>query len=418
VQPFLALAVELQTRGHQVKLATAKNFEAFVRDWNVPFVPLRIDYLELTETPEARKALSGNPLAVPKLVRDLQPMMAHLLDDCTQAVQDSDAIIYHPKTLAGPHLVQKLGIPGIAAITVPMLTPTSAFPLPGVMNPNLRLGAGFNRWSYSLLNNSTAMFAGTISRWRSSLGLPARAGHAHPRWAGIMRLPVLYCFSRHVVPRPDDWDDQSFITGYWNLPPRPFTPDPALERFLMAGEKPVYIGFGSMVGTNPRTLTSLVLEAIHQAGVRAVIATGWGGLTAQDLPHNVFMLREAPHEWLFPQVAAVVHHGGMGTTAAGLHAGKPTVICPFATDQPFWGKRVHDLGIGPRPLPQSRLSATALANAIRQAIQDTNMQHRAARIGETLRLENGVADTVELLSNLVGMPAWSGSPSTVLHRST
>jgi sterol 3beta-glucosyltransferase len=398
VQPYLALALELKARGHAVKLATGKNFADFVGGWGIEFAPLGIDYLDLTESPEARKALSSNPLAILKLIRDLQPIMKGLLEDCWQAAQDSDLLIYHPKTLAGPHIVEKLGIRGFAALTVPMLSPTGAFPLPGVISPNTRLGAGFNRWSYGLLNNSTAMFAKPIASFRTDLGLPSKTKNSHPRSAGNRRLPVLYCFSEHVVPRPHDWDKDSLITGYWNLPERPYTPDPALQRFLEQGEMPVYIGFGSMPGTNPTRLTQHVLEAIQQAGVRAVLATGWGALETSALPESVFALREAPHEWLFPRVAAVVHHGGMGTTAAGLQAGKPTIICPFATDQPFWGHRVHELGVGPKPIAQNKLSSQNLAAALREAVQNTDMRRRAEALSAKLSLENGAARAADIIT--------------------
>ena len=142
-----------------------------------------------------------------------------------------------------------------------------------------------------------------------------------------------------------------------------------------------------------------VIETVALAGVRAVLALGWGGhdLAAVPLPATCFALRGAPLDWLFPRMAAVVHHGGAGTTAAGLRAGRPTVVCPFFGDQPFWGRRVHPLGAGPEPLRQKHLTAEALAGRIRSALNVTTMHARAAALGEQLRAEDGVANAVSFL---------------------
>jgi sterol 3beta-glucosyltransferase len=136
-----------------------------------------------------------------------------------------------------------------------------------------------------------------------------------------------------------------------------------------------------------------------------VLASGWGGLTRSELPENVFMVDSVPHDWLFPQVAAVVHHGGAGTTGAGLRAGKPTLICPFMADQPFWGRLVQQLGVGPKPIPQWQLTAEGLADALKTAVQDETMQQRAAELGEKIRAEDGVARAVEIVAAAIGEPA-------------
>jgi sterol 3beta-glucosyltransferase len=173
-----------------------------------------------------------------------------------------------------------------------------------------------------------------------------------------------------------------------------WTPSPELRDFLDAGPPPVYIGFGSMAGRNPERLGALVLDALARSGCRGIVATGWGGLAQQALPEHVFALREAPHDWLFPRVAAVVHHGGAGTTAAGLRAGKPSVICPFFADQPFWGRQVHRLGAGPEPVAQKRLTSERLAQAITRAVTDPTLLRAAQDIQRELRAERAIEATV------------------------
>jgi UDP:flavonoid glycosyltransferase YjiC (YdhE family) len=216
---------------------------------------------------------------------------------------------------------------------------------------------------------------------------------------------VLYGYSRHVLPRPDDWDDLNQVTGYWFLPSEAgWTPPADLVDFLSAGEPPVYIGFGSMGNRDPEATTRLTLEALTRSGRRGVLASGWGGMHAQDLPDTVYMLKSAPHSWLFPQMAAVVHHGGAGTTAAGLSAGIPSIIVPFFGDQPFWGGRVAMLGVGTAPIPRRRLTADKLAAAITQATADRAMQQRAAALGQRIRDEDGIGQAVALIGQRMGSP--------------
>ena len=173
--------------------------------------------------------------------------------------------------------------------------------------------------------------------------------------------------------------------------------DPALEAFLQAGPPPVYVGFGSMAGRDPARLARTVVEALQAAGQRGLLAPGWGGLAPGALPPTVHVVGEMPHAALFPRVKAVVHHGGAGTTHAGLRAGRPTLICPFFADQPFWGRLVHARGLGPAPIPQRRLDAPRLAAALHTLVSDAAMATRAAALGEAMRAEDGAAAAVAAL---------------------
>ncbi|GAB4098196.1 glycosyltransferase [Sinomonas halotolerans] len=173
-----------------------------------------------------------------------------------------------------------------------------------------------------------------------------------------------------------------------------------VEAFLDAGEPPVYIGFGSMAGPDPEATTRACLEAAELAGVRAVIATGWGGLSEVPDSGRVLAVEHVPHTPLFPRVAAVVHHGGAGTTAAAARAGRPQVLCPFVADQPFWARRMHALGVAARPLPQRRLTADGLASRLAHAMDDAGIRARAAALGEAARAEDGVGAAVAALAQL------------------
>ncbi len=184
--------------------------------------------------------------------------------------------------------------------------------------------------------------------------------------------------------------------------PQNGSPRTRLKAFLEAGDPPVYVGFGSMAGRNPEKTARLVLEALGISGQRGLLFTGWGGMRAISVPDSVFVIDSAPHNWVFPRMAAVVHHGGAGTTAEGLRAGIPSVILPYMVDQPFWGKRVEALGVGPEPIPRKKLTAERLAQAIQTAVKQPAIKQRAASLGEAIRAEDGLSVAVSKVEEYLG----------------
>jgi sterol 3beta-glucosyltransferase len=404
IQPFIALGKALQGRGHAVRLVTGGMYEGFVRGHGLDFAAINDEAIRIGETPEGRAAIEagGGKMA---LLKKVLPMLRRMMDDAWAGANDAEAIIYHPKALAGYHIAEKLRIPSFMSLPLPLYTPTSAFPTP-IMN--IRLGGAVNRLTYTLLRFATAPYAGTVNAWRKdALHLPPRGKFANDLvLPDGQPVPTLYSYSPHVVPTPPDWPETAVTTGYWFLDDTPgWTPPAALQAFLDAGAPPVYVGFGSMTGVDPEGKARMVVEALRQAGQRGLIASGWGGLRAGDLPESIFMIESAPHEWLFPRCAAVVHHGGAGTTAAGLRAGRPTVVVPFFGDQGFWGERVCQLGVGPQPIPQKRLTANGLAAAIRAAVNTPDMARRAGELGDQIRAEDGVGTALRFIEARLGVPA-------------
>jgi UDP:flavonoid glycosyltransferase YjiC (YdhE family) len=194
-----------------------------------------------------------------------------------------------------------------------------------------------------------------------------------------------------LIPQPHDWDNHITIPGFFFLPLASFYKPPEdLEAFLEAGPAPVYIGFGSIVVHDPDVLTRTIFDAVKKAGVRALVSKGWGGLGHKDtqIPENIYMLDNCPHDWLFPRVSCVVHHGGAGTMAAGIAAGRPTVIVPFFGDQSFWGDMVAKAGAGPAPIPHKKLTADRLAAAITEALQPETAQ-KASALANSIKHEEG-----------------------------
>jgi UDP:flavonoid glycosyltransferase YjiC (YdhE family) len=396
VQPYLALAVGLAGRGHQVQVAAPVQFETMVRDRSIAFAPLPGEFLELIDTPEGKAALAGGRGFSPglRLLKHVRPLMRSLLDTEWAAVRAfaPDVIVGHPKSIATPHMAEALACPFILASPLPGFTPTSAFPTP--MLPFASLGP-LNRVSHALaIRGPKLLFGRMVAEWRErALGLARRS-------SGSAASGTLYAYSPQVVPVPPDWDDDVLVSGYWFLDEADWRPPESLAAFLDAGEPPVYVGFGSMPGLDPQGLTAIVLEAIARTGKRGLLATVGGALRASDMPPNVHVIAGAPHDRLFPVVAATVHHGGAGTTAASLRAGKPMTICPFFGDQPFWGRRIAELGVGPHPLDRKALTAEGLAAAI-VAMLDPAMRGRAATLGAAIRQEDGVAAAVGFIERRV-----------------
>jgi sterol 3beta-glucosyltransferase len=398
VQPFIALGLGLQRSGYAVTVATSERFAEFVRAYGLAFAPLSAEFLDLANTAGGKKALTGKGSL--GLLRQAMPLLRRMLDSTWPAIAPATAaIVYHPKVLAGYHLAEKLGIPAFVAFGIPALSPTREFANPLLTTRNL--GPTLNRFSYRLFAwASTAPYRSMINQWRrEQLDLPPCKDDTLLRGRLV---PILYCYSSRVVPTPLDWDSSATVTGYWLLDQaKIWQPPVELVSFLEAGPPPVYVGFGSMPAQDRERTTATVLEALRQTGQRAVLATGAGGLAAPAASRSVLGLEAAPHDWLFPQMSAVVHHGGAGTTAAGLLAGKPSVICPFFGDQPFWGKRVAALGVGPEPIPQARLSVEALAKAIQSAVADDDIQKRARTLGTQLRTEAGMEGALQVIGCFV-----------------
>jgi UDP:flavonoid glycosyltransferase YjiC (YdhE family) len=319
-----------------------------------------------------------------------------MAEDAFEACLEAEALIalavFAPFTKS---IAEIRGIPLINVEPTPTL-PTRLFPAPG-WPLQANLGGLHNRLSgLAMLQVIWQWYRPFVDEFRRRNGLLPVTGAAF--YHTLRRTPLLGAYSPRVIPPPPDWPENTHVTGYWFPDADPdWTPPAGLESFLAAGEPPVYVGLGSMSGRRPERFTEIALQALAESGQRGVLLTGWGGLQERSAPEGVFVLESAPHSWLFPRMAAVVHHGGAGTTAEGLRAGVPSVILPFIVDQLFWGKRVQASGVGPPPIPIKKLTAGRLARAIREAVTNPVMSQRAAALGEAIRSEDGLARAVDLV---------------------
>ena len=404
VEPYVALGKGLKKAGHVVRLVSHHNFAELSNSHGLEFWPVDVDVQDIAQSAEMRELLGGgNFLAIMlQMAKEAQRGALHLAKVGLSACDGMDMLLAGVGGLyVGLALQEKLGLPLIQAYYIPF-TPTRLYP--SFLIPNgFKLGGSLNRLSYQLARQ--VMWQGFRSADKlvrqKVLSIPAAPfwGSNNEKYA--KHYPILYGFSPSVIPQPPDWEDNIHVTGYWFLDPSDdWTPSPALADFLQAGPPPIYIGFGSMSNRKPEETTNLVLKALSQSNQRGIILSGWGGLHADNLPSSVLMVDSVPFSWLFRRLAAVIHHGGAGTTAAGLRAGVPSVVIPFFGDQPFWGQRVAEMGVGPTPIPFRKLTVDRLTQAIQTAVNDQAMRQRAAYLGVKIQAEDGVTRAVAILQEM------------------
>jgi sterol 3beta-glucosyltransferase len=396
VQPFIALSKGLQAAGYDVTLGADIDFETMIVNRHIRYAPLRLNLKDYLNSDEGRAAMADQKEN--KSVDTFETMVRPMLDDCWEAAQGAQGIIYDTMLFPAYHIADKLGIPSIMASVMPNMSPTREFSLIGA--PKIGFGRLGNRLSYLLYRLSWLQGYSQMQRWcRDSLNMRLPSRFIHYGYRNGKPIPTLYCYSQLVMPSPKDWHETVLASGYWFLETeKDWQPPAALEKFVTAGPAPVSIGFGSMVGLEPEHLTDIVLSAVAKTGERAVLITGWGGMVEKKTSDSVFFINNVQHDWLFPRMKAVVHHGGAGTTAAGLRFGKPTVICPFVTDQFFWGDIIYRRGFGPKPIPQKQLTVDKLAVAIDTAVTDTVMQRRVVELSEGLRCEDGIGKAIQFIN--------------------
>ncbi len=407
IQPCLGLGNGLQKAGYHVCLAAPEDFADFVQKHGVSFNPLRGDVQQIMASDTGRKFMEtggADPIKSIRAVRTMiAPVVLQMAEDAYAACRDADAIIclgvFSP---FGQSIAEALHIPIINLEPTPLL-PTKAFP--AASWPIQRNWGGLHNYvsGIAMLQAVWQWYRPFVNEFRQRLGLSTcTAAHFY---RALRSAPMLSAYSPHIIPHSADWPDSVYVTGYFFLNTQAdWQPSSELSAFLEAGDPPVYIGFGSMAGRKPEQLTRLILAALEKSGQRGLLLTGWGGMRTELAPDNVFVVDSAPHHWLFPRMAAVVHHGGAGTTAEGLRAGVPTVIVPFVFDQPFWGARVKALGLGPDPVPKKQLTADRLAHAIRIAVTDSGMQQRANSYGAAIRAEDGIGNAVKIIQRYLGAP--------------
>ena len=410
IQPYIALSKGLSNAGHRVRLATHAAFATLVRSHAIEFFPLDDEPREFFQTDRGRASLHGNANAfvyLYRLVRMMDPLIDGYMERSGEACKDADCILVtYMSFLLGYSLAETFKKPLVATFLQPSLLPTKAFPEPSALylpqrphslgetlNYQSHLGAGTLFWK---------LFTPAVNRARKNMyHLPPL-----PKEAVFATLPehvalILYGYSTHLLPRPDDWDRRTCVTGFWMLEhTHGWQPEADLIDFIHAGPAPIYIGFGSMSSHHPGETLRIAQKTLLRTGQRGIVLLEKDSMRAQKLSEQVYITNDVPHDWLFPHMSVIIHHGGAGTTAASLMAGKPTIVIPHIVDQQFWGERVALLGAGPRPISRRRLSVRTLQRVLLSVLGNEEMKNKAEEIGTYLRQENGVEQAIDAMNML------------------
>ena len=397
VQPFLPLSVGLMAEGHFVTLAAPARFKELVEGYGIRFIPLA------GEPEDLSRRLNDAGYNFFKMVHELLShaveIGADIAHQTEEACKGTDLIIHTFSHAVGAHtLAREMNIPDVHIQTFPMFTPTGDYP--NIALPDLKI---------PLLNRITHIASQKITWWTSKIGyeqirrragLPKRTLY-FPFDDDPLRppTPILCAWSPSILPRSSDWKSNVHVTGYYFFNSNTdYQPSSELQDFLNSGDTPVCVSFGSMVNREAEKIDRVVREALKNTGQRGIVLSGWGGIKHLD-SKDLLYLEAVPHDWLLPRCKLIVHHGGAGTTSAGLRAGIPQVIVPFMADQPFWARRVHAIGAGPGPILVKKLLVDNLAQAILEA-ETKAVRERAQLVGQKIRNEDGVGQAIKLIESI------------------
>ncbi len=399
VQPLIVLGEALKEAGYDVVLVAGSNFQAWVEERGLAFLPLTTDMEMLMNSPEGKewaKNGSKSPIHEGIAMRNMlnaygQALAEDILRLCTQA----DVLFSNLPTFGMIEAIaEKYHKPHFRIMFSP-LTPTNDPRI--TMVPSVPWRSVFNRFAcYAGIYFTYSITKDVSNLMRQQLGLKAWGWRDYVQaWNRVLSLTGV---SPLIMPPDEAWRDNVVVTGYWfDDSGQTWQPPTALTDFLAKGDAPVYIGFGSMTDSDPETTIRHMLNALAETGQRGIIYTGWAGLNASTLPESVFLLQGAPHDWLFPRMKAVVHHGGAGTTGAALRAGVPSTVVSHLGDQPYWGRRIYELGVGAKPMKRSQFNAHRLANAIDAMTKTPDMRQKATQLGELIRAESGTQNAVNVI---------------------
>lgn len=389
VQPFAVLGNQLARQGHEVTLVTAKNFASLAKQFGLNFQPVDADYQKIATSPEGEKLLKANPWVIGKNINKLViPLIEEFLDVSYKLARQSDKVIFRPKTLADGFADQLAG-KIIRASVVPAAQPTHAFPNP--MLSGFWIPPVFNKLSYNFYKIPPKTLIPIIREFRKKNHFPAKYRE--------VPSPYLHGISPHFLPQPSDWPDNHIFTGFWYSQAMTKIPE-KVEQFLNQGPPPLLITFGSTPFYSKYTIEKLVMTILKEFGTRVILVKGWDTMQTSPIQQysEVCIAASLPYKLVLPRVKAVIHHGGIGTIAECLRAGKPMLTCPVlypVGDQNFWGLQAYKLGAGIKPLPVKKMTYKKFSARVEQLLNNQAIYDNAQALQQKISKENGLENAVK-----------------------
>lgn len=399
-QPYVALAQRLKILGEEVRISGFSQFENFVRGYGIDYVPIEVDYEELGVDPKMLKQAGSadNPLKMILTFNKMKKYGAQIAKQTYDSLEGSELIVYHPGCVIGYFAAQEMNIPSVLATPFPM-NKTEEY-LSVVTYGKARATKINKKISYKMIQGMLWLASSNTVKqhWKERFGRVPKNFKSPYEKISKDHIAMVSC-SNFVFPRPKDWDKNIYQSGYWFVEEnKEYKPSKELEAFINNGEKPVYIGFGSVFDSDEKDkIVRIIIDALKKCGKRGIIS-GMGKV--DNLPDNIISVDGIPHTWLFEKVSLVCHHGGAGTTAAGFRAGVPSVIIPFSNDQFAWAHRAFDLGVGAKPIYKKDLTADKLAEGINYAL-NKDIIERAEMLSKNIALEDGALDCAKEIVDML-----------------
>ena len=403
--PYLAIALGLKERGHLPVIATSAAYRQTVEGFGLEFYPVRPDIPDPSEMPDKIRRVMDQRRGTEAVLQEwVLPALPNSFDDLMNAAEGADLLVSHLLTFATPMVAELRGIPWVSTALQPSAILSAhdppLFPQTALFARMPFLGPWFWKLYRRLLIRITRSWFAPLYALRAELGMPPVP--TVPLLDGHSPWLVLALFSSLLAQPQPDWPRRTVVTGF------PFLPSsdegalpPELESFLINGPAPIVFTLGSSAVMTPGVFYKASAEAAARLGCRAVLLVGKDAeVGSQPSSNDVLTVDYVPHAAIFPRAAAIVHQGGIGTTAEAMRSGRPMVVVPFAHDQPDNARRVERLGIS-RTVPRQQYSVNGAVGALRCVLEDPIYAQRAADVGQRVRADDGVGAACPALEQVL-----------------